>query len=49
MTILTKILKQMPFNKSPEETIAELHKAWHDFLAMIRQKEVKASVVRQDV
>jgi transaldolase len=33
MTIPTKILKQMPFNKRSEETIAEFDKAWQDFLA----------------
>ena len=34
MTIPSKILKQMPFNKRSEETIAEFDKAWQDFLAM---------------
>lgn len=33
MTIPTKILRQMPFNKRTEETIAEFDKAWQDFLA----------------
>jgi transaldolase len=33
MTIPSKILKQMPFNKRSEETIAEFDKAWQDFLA----------------
>ncbi len=46
MTIPTKILKQMPFNKRSEETIAEFDKAWQDFLAMTGKKEVKASLVR---
>jgi transaldolase len=46
MTIPTKILKQMPFNKRSEETIAEFDKAWQDFLAMNGKKEVKASLVR---
>ena len=34
MTIPSKILRQMPFNKRSEETIAEFDKAWQDFLAM---------------
>lgn len=34
MTIPTKILRQMPFNKRSEETIAEFDKAWQDFLAI---------------
>ncbi|HVB12100.1 MAG TPA: transaldolase family protein, partial [Nitrososphaerales archaeon] len=34
MTIPSKILKQMPFSKRSEETIAEFDKAWQDFLAM---------------
>jgi transaldolase len=34
MTIPSKILKQMPFNKRSEDTIAEFDKAWQDFLAM---------------
>lgn len=34
LTIPTKILRQMPFNKRSEETIAEFDKAWQDFLAM---------------
>jgi len=33
MTIPTKILKAMPFNKRTEETIAEFDRAWIDFLA----------------
>lgn len=33
MTIPTKILKLMPFNKRTEETIAEFDKAWLEFLA----------------
>jgi transaldolase len=33
MTIPTKILKAMPFNKRTEETIAEFDKAWIEFLA----------------
>ncbi|MDG6904993.1 MAG: fructose-6-phosphate aldolase [Nitrososphaerota archaeon] len=38
MTIPTKILKQMPFNKRTEETIAEFDKAWQDFLEMRQSK-----------
>lgn len=34
MTIPSKILRAMPFNKKTEETIAEFDKAWQDFLAM---------------
>jgi transaldolase len=34
MTIPSKILKQMPFNKRSEDTIAEFDKAWQVFLAM---------------
>ena len=34
LTIPTKILRQMPFNKRSEETIAEFDKAWQDFLAL---------------
>jgi len=34
MTVPSKILKQMPFNKRTEETIEEFDKAWQDFLAM---------------
>jgi len=37
MTIPSKILKQMPFNKRSEETIAEFDKAWQDFLALKKQ------------
>jgi transaldolase len=33
MTIPSKILRQMPFSKRSEETIAEFDKAWQDFLA----------------
>ena len=33
MTIPSKILRLMPFNKRSEETIAEFDKAWQDFLA----------------
>jgi transaldolase len=33
MTIPTKILKAMPFNKRTEETITEFDRAWIDFLA----------------
>jgi transaldolase len=41
MTVPTKILKQMPFNKRTEETIAEFDKAWQDFLAMRKQETTK--------
>ena len=34
VTIPTKILRQMPFNKRTEETREEFDKAWQDFLAM---------------
>jgi len=33
MTVPTKILKAMPFNKRTEETIAEFDRAWVDFIA----------------
>lgn len=45
MTIPSKILRAMPFNKRSEETIAEFDKAWNDFLAM-RNVEAKAPQVR---
>ena len=32
MTVPAKILREMPFNKRTEETIAEFDKAWEDFL-----------------
>lgn len=34
MTIPSKILKQMPFNKRSEETIAEFDAAWNEFVSM---------------
>lgn len=34
MTIPSKILRQMSFNKRTEETIGEFDKAWQDFLSM---------------
>jgi transaldolase len=34
MTIPSKILRQMPFNKRSEDTIGEFDKAWQDFLAL---------------
>ena len=40
MTIPSKILRQMPFNKRSEETIAEFDKAWQDFLAARATKPV---------
>jgi len=33
MTIPSKVLRQMPFNKRSEETVAEFDKAWQEFLA----------------
>jgi len=40
MTIPSKILKAMPYNKTTEETIVEFDKAWNDFLAMRSPKTV---------
>lgn len=40
MTIPSKILKQMPFSKRSEETIAEFDKAWQDFLAAAKAAPV---------
>jgi len=37
MTIPTKILRQMPYNKRTEETKEEFDKAWQEFLAMRKQ------------
>ena len=34
VTVPTKILKQMPYNKRTEETREEFDKAWQEFLAM---------------
>ncbi len=34
MTVPAKILREMPFNKRSEETIAEFDKAWGEFLGM---------------
>jgi hypothetical protein len=34
VTIPTKILRQMPFNKRTEETREEFDKAWQEFLAI---------------
>lgn len=34
MTVPSKILKQMAYNKRTEETIAEFDKAWEEFLAI---------------
>ncbi|MDH2899893.1 MAG: hypothetical protein PXY39_02880 [archaeon] len=34
MTIPSKILAQMPFNKRSEETMKEFDEAWEQFLAM---------------
>jgi transaldolase len=38
MTVPTKILKQMPYNKRSEETLLEFDKAWQDYLA-VRSKQ----------
>jgi transaldolase len=38
MTVPTKILKLMPFNKRTEETIEEFDKAWQDFMAMKKEE-----------
>ncbi len=43
MTIPSKILKQMPFSKRSEETIAEFDKAWQDFLAMRKEKTIEVT------
>jgi transaldolase len=40
VTIPSKILRQMPFNKRTEETLAEFDKAWQEFLAMRKEKTV---------
>lgn len=41
MTVPTKILKQMPFNKRTDETIEEFDKAWQDFLAMRKEENTR--------
>jgi transaldolase len=38
ITIPSKVLRQMPFNKRTEETLVEFDKAWQDFLAMKKDK-----------
>ncbi len=38
MTIPSKVLRQMPFNKRSEETVAEFDKAWQEFLAANAKK-----------
>jgi transaldolase len=43
LTVPTKILLQMPYNKRSEETIAEFDDAWNKFLAM-RKLEAKPVV-----
>jgi hypothetical protein len=40
MTIPSKVLRQMPFSKRSEETIAEFDKAWQEFLAAQESKPV---------
>jgi transaldolase len=49
VTVPSKILKQMPFNKRTEETKEEFDRAWQDFLAMRGKKgpEKTASTPRQ--
>lgn len=44
MTIPTKILKLMPFNKRTEETIAEFDRAWVDFLAKSAPQKIAQEV-----
>ena len=44
MTIPSKILRQMPFNKRSEETIAEFDEAWAKFL---EQRKLEAKPVMQ--
>jgi transaldolase len=41
VTVPAKILKQMPFSKRTEETIAEFDKAWQDFLAIRKEETAK--------
>jgi transaldolase len=43
MTVPSKILRQMVYNKRTEETIEEFDKAWEEFMAM-RKEEVKERV-----
>lgn len=38
MTVPSKILRQMAYNKRTEETIAEFDKAWQDFLSMGKEE-----------
>jgi transaldolase len=45
VTVPSKILKQMPFNKRTEETREEFDKAWQDFLAMRGKKGPEKAVV----
>jgi transaldolase len=40
MTIPSKILKQMPYNKRTEETIQEFDRAWEEFLGVKRAEVV---------
>jgi transaldolase len=41
MTVPSKILKQMAFNKRTEETIAEFDKAWEEFVAMKKEEPAR--------
>src|SRR5581483_2964214 len=42
VTVPSKILKLMAYNKRTEETIDEFDKAWEDFLAISKSDGVKA-------
>jgi transaldolase len=44
LTIPTKILRQMPYNKRTEETREEFDKAWQEFLAMQKKTSVAPKV-----
>jgi len=44
MTIPTKILRQMPYNKRTEETKEEFDKAWQEFLAIQKKTGVAPKV-----
>jgi transaldolase len=46
MTIPSKILAQMPFNKRSEETIKEFDEAWEQFLAMRKPEAVQVAQVK---
>ncbi len=44
LTIPTKILRQMPYNKRTEETREEFDKAWQEFLAIHKKASVAPKV-----